>query len=644
MQENFLNDIKIAWETYVKKDVITDIVSPTIAESWERSKKYGVNYISPNNKIASGDELESILEKNKKLIKIAKPIIANLSSIVKGTESSLVLIDADGYLIDNIGDEEVKRRVWHIGTKISEDETGTSGPAICLKSGKTIQVVGAEHYCSIYHNWVCSTAPIHNQDGKLIGVLSMIANYKNSNKYTLGVVVAAAYSIEKEIFLKRSYELITTTGETISDGLIITNRDFIIIGMNNMAEKILGVKREIVYGINIEDIIKNVNFDEIFTMNDMFLEKIHCEFTIENRNILCLSQIKAVVKNNEIIGISILFKEMKYFKDKINILSGNRAIYNFKDIITVNNQMKKVIREAQIFSKTKGSILIEGESGTGKELFAHSIHNYSFETEKPFVAVNCASIPRDLVESELFGYEAGTFTGASRNGKTGKFELANEGTIFLDEIGELPLDIQAKLLRVLDSHTITKIGGKSQIQLDVRVIAATNRNIQEEVNKRNFREDLYYRLNVFKLNIPPLRERIEDVEVSAQYFLKKLNTANYTNKKFDYKVLTILEKYIWKGNVRELQNVIERSYYLSDGDIIKEECLPEEIINMELQIDDNQLLNENYSTKPLEKKIIENALIRTNGHIIDAGILLNMSRTSIYRKINEYGIDVKLYR
>lgn len=168
-------------------------------------------------------------------------------------------------------------------------------------------------------------------------------------------------------------------------------------------------------------------------------------------------------------------------------------------------------------------MLITGESGTGKELFAHSIHNSSNRCKGPFIAINCAALPKDLVESELFGYEKSAFTGASKEGNPGKFELANRGTIFLDEIGELPLEIQSKLLRVLDNHTITRIGGNFERKLDVRVIAATNRNLNEEINKNNFRSDLYYRLNVFNVRLIPLRERTEDIELCADYFLQRLN-------------------------------------------------------------------------------------------------------------------------
>ena len=311
----------------------------------------------------------------------------------------------------------------------------------------------------------------------------------------------------------------------------------------------------------------------------MTMDYMYCNFFINDKVIPCNVKITPVLTNNELIGIALVFKEIEYLHNTVNVVTGNRAIYRFSDILTSNDKMKNVINNAKRFAKTSGSILIEGDSGTGKELFAHAIHNYSKKADGPFVAVNCASLPRELVESELFGYEKGAFTGASKNGKSGKFELAQGGTIFLDEIGELPLDIQAKLLRVLDNYTVTRIGGKYSKKLDIRVIGATNRNLFDEVKKKNFREDLYYRLNVLKINIPSLKDRKEDIDLYANYFLNKLNKSNLTNVILSSEFLLYLNQHSWKGNVRELQNVIERAYYLNQDEVIGIECLPEEIIN-----------------------------------------------------------------
>jgi PAS domain S-box-containing protein len=428
------------------------------------------------------------------------------------------------------------------------------------------------------------------------------------------------------------------------DGMIIVDKNYKINKLNNVAARILGIRREELIGVDIRTILKDVVFEDILSMKSSYLEKTDCDFIVNSNRIPCNIKITPVKTNSQLIGMVIMFREMKYIHKTVNIVTGNKARYIFDDIITVNDKMKKTIKDAQKFARTRGCVLIEGESGTGKELFAHSIHNFSNRKDGPFVAVNCASIPRELVESELFGYERGAFTGAVKEGKPGKFELANGGTIFLDEIGELPLDLQAKLLRVLDSYTITRIGGKYEKKLDVRVVCATNRNLLEEVKRKNFREDLYYRLNVFKINIPPLRERKEDIKVYIEHFIDRLNRANFTHKIASPEFISCAENYIWKGNVRELENVVERAYYLCDEEVISEKYLPDEIRYYRIVESEDFVDNRIITVEDVEKQSIIKALIKTKGHVIEAGKMLNMSKSSIYRKINKYNIDLNLFR
>jgi transcriptional regulator with PAS, ATPase and Fis domain len=298
--------------------------------------------------------------------------------------------------------------------------------------------------------------------------------------------------------------------------------------------------------------------------------------------------------------------------------------------------MKKVIDSARKAARADCNVLLMGESGTGKELFAQSIHNDSRRAKGPFVAVNCASIPKDLVESELFGYEKGAFTGANKEGHPGKFELANGGTIFLDEIGELPLEVQPKMLRVLDDHKISRVGGTYEKILDVRVISATNRNLRDEVDRKNFREDLYYRLNVISITIPPLRDRVGDITLLASIFLEKLNRINPIEAKtMSASFMDAIEKYNWPGNVRELQNVIERAFYLTEGSIITEECLPD---NMRISADPKRLGENVVPMEVIEEASIRNALTASDGNILKAAYMLNLSRATMYRKIKRYGI------
>lgn len=645
MVEKSLNRIKHAWDQFILKDCMEDFIDPIVAESWKRCKNIGVDYRTGCGAIIQGKKMDYIIEKNKELIRIAKPIMENLHSLVLGSGFVLVLTDDEGYILEAIGEENIKEKCSQInfqpGALWSEDAVGTNAIGTCLKIDRPLQVIGPEHYCEYHHSWTCSAAPIHGVDGKIIGVLDMSGSYYKAHKHTLGIVVAAAYSIENQISLLRSHELIETTIESISDGLIIADRSCKINKINHIGAEILGLKDEQVYNMDIRDVLKDVDFDEIIGGKKKIINHIDCNFYISNRRIPCNVKITPVITDDKLIGIAVVFKEIKYLHDTVNVVTGNKATYTFNDVLTVNHNMKKTIDAAKKFSKTKGCILIEGESGTGKELFAHSIHNFSNRRNGAFVAVNCASLPRELVESELFGYERGAFTGAVKEGKPGKFELADGGTIFLDEIGELPLDLQAKLLRVLDDFVVIRIGGKYGKRLDIRVIGATNRNLYEEVRKKNFREDLYYRLNVFKITIPPLRERVDDIEICANYFLGKLNKIHGDNKVFSKRFMEYLKEYKWKGNVRELENIIERAYYLVEGSVITERYLPDEIFYSIFNAKD---FPEELSIEKAEKDIIIKALIQTKGHVIEAGKLLNMSSSSIYRKIHKYYINVDKYR
>ena len=289
-------------------------------------------------------------------------------------------------------------------------------------------------------------------------------------------------------------------------------------------------------------------------------------------------------------------------------------------------------------------MLILGESGTGKEMFAQAIHRASYRKSKAFVPINCAAIPKELLESELFGYEGGAFTGARKEGKPGKFELANGGTIFLDEIGSMPLEMQAKLLRVLEERKFERVGGNNKIQLDARIIAATNENIEEAVKKGQFREDLYYRLNVITLDIPPLRERIDDIPILCEELLDYLaKELECQRKTIDNKTLKILKDYDWPGNVRELRNVLERGMNFSHGNIILPKHLPERVsTNLKPSVDYDEIYPLDEIVAQAEKEAIINALNKTKGNKTKAAKKLGIHRTALYKKIEKYDLKLQL--
>lgn len=334
--------------------------------------------------------------------------------------------------------------------------------------------------------------------------------------------------------------------------------------------------------------------------------------------------------------------------------NSQKCKYNFSNIIGESPQLKKVIAQAKETAKSSSTIIIYGESGCGKELLAQSIHCYSDRCNEPFVAVNCGALPTNLIESELFGYESGSFTGAKKEGSIGKFELANKGTLFLDEIADMSLDMQVVLLRVLQENCITKVGGKNQIDIDVRVIAATNKNLKDEVKKGNFREDLYYRLNVLPLTLPPLKDRLGDIPLLLDYFLKikseKLNKPIPTISKI---LLKKIISYCWPGNIRELENFIENLVALngsSSYEIDFEECHCLKYDNL------GNLLDNFFSENPtdsnetddivtplivLEQKEIVKALKIFKGNISQASSKLGISRNALYNKMKRYNITYK---
>ncbi len=347
------------------------------------------------------------------------------------------------------------------------------------------------------------------------------------------------------------------------------------------------------------------------------------------------------------ISIKNAIKNYDLAREVRSLLDEKTRTYSFDHIIAIDNKMQEVFHLMQKVLNNTINVIIYGDSGTGKELIARAIHFNSDRKNKPFVVVNCASIPRDLLESELFGHEKGAFTGAHIR-KIGKFELADGGTIFLDEIGELELSLQAKLLRVIQDKTFERVGGNEPITTDARIISATNCNLKEAVDKKLFREDLYYRLSTFPIAVPPLHTRKGDILLLAEHFMKKYaKEAKLTPPILSKKVVEVLVEYPWPGNVRELENAMQRAVILSDGQQIKVTDLPltmQSFASDQLAIDQQTSFSEEGSEiVPFEKikeKAIRDALIKCNGNILNAAKKLKFGRATIYRLINKYNIKI----
>jgi|GEM_PF-512888 len=348
---------------------------------------------------------------------------------------------------------------------------------------------------------------------------------------------------------------------------------------------------------------------------------------------------------NEVSGVAEISRSRNTKINQVRDTLGLVADYTFEDILGNSRPMQDVKKLAMSFAISPYNVLIYGESGTGKELFAQSIHNYSTRRNKPFVAINCASISPELIDSELFGYESGAFTGASKNGHVGKIELSNEGTLFLDEVAELPLHAQTRLLRTLETGQITRLGGSRNISVDVRVIAATNRSLEKMIEEGLFREDLYYRLMVLNITIPPLRERPEDIIPCCEFFLRQAMRTNTAGKKtIEKNAMKLLLGYDWPGNVRELRNIINRVYVMSSSSVISRESLiaafqfnNPHYSGLTAEMTPAEMLRE----KQLEisrsyASLLKEALLLASGNKAEAAKLMGVSRKTIYNMLEKY--------
>ncbi|MEM3427918.1 MAG: sigma-54 dependent transcriptional regulator [Nitrososphaerales archaeon] len=338
-------------------------------------------------------------------------------------------------------------------------------------------------------------------------------------------------------------------------------------------------------------------------------------------------------KNQLLIIVNNAFNQVRLAKDNILLKSQLKERFSLDNIIGKHGKMVELFKIVKKIAPTNSTVLIYGESGTGKELFARCIHFNSPRRDRPFFAINCAAIPETLLESELFGYEKGAFTGAYTR-HIGLLEQANGSTLFLDEVADLSLSTQAKLLRALQEKEIRRIGGEEIIKLDVRIIAATNKRLEDEIKKGRFREDLFYRLNVIAFTIPPLRERATDIPLLVDHFLKRLNLTHGQNKTISNEAVRVLMDYHWPGNVRQLESVIERAYIMCDGDVIDIEHLPEEVkktkISFEKLID---IPDEGIDLDKLEKELIKKAIAKSNGKLSNAARLLHMPYDTLWLKV-----------
>ncbi|PLR79169.1 sigma-54-dependent Fis family transcriptional regulator [Bacillus sp. V3-13] len=638
------------WEMFVKEGKLHSDLDPVVKSSWLRSK---INKVDPfqdsGTEKLSDHELKLLAEKKKELIQISLPLMNTLHSLVKGSGFLVILCDENGYLLKVIGDRKplvAAEKIQFVeGANWSEEVMGTNAIGTAIKIGRPIQIFSYQHYTIATQSWTCSASPICDINGKIIGVLNMSGPFEKVHPHTLGMVVSTAKAIENELQIKEKIEknelmksYLEEMTNTLSDGIIIINEKGTIIKTNKMLQKMLHILPNEIEGVKLANVFENRTIESFFLLSQEVVDR---EMKLRVRkngvHLSVLLSAKPIIRGLHVIGSLVTVKEIKKVRQFVNHVSGNQAKVTFNDLIGENERFLDCLHEAKLTAQSASTVLIMGESGTGKDLLAQAIHNESSRRQHPFLAINCGGIPRDLLGSELFGYVEGAFTGARKGGNAGKFELADGGTLFLDEIGEMSLEMQILLLRVLQNREVVRIGGSKVVPVNVRIIAATNKNLKQEVQKGSFREDLYFRLNVMPITMTSLRERKDDIPLLVHYFSSQL--ARRLQKRIPVipdEVMDLLMKYEWPGNIRELQNILERALVKCAGSVLTAELFPEEITGQHsLPAEPGLLLPRK---DELKKQALMESITKYNGNFSKAAKYLGISRSTLYRQMERYNI------
>ena len=498
-----------------------------------------------------------------------------------------------------------------------------------IKLTKTFKLGDKEHSVYLY---LYKTSNFNNSHYYLY----VLTQDENNLKYNDLLEKINRY-MEKSIQLINKYSnhnnLLMRALDAVNDGISLCDKDGYIVYANDACCNIIETNKEKLHNKYIGNISKEKPMLLQILENKNSIIDVEYYLRIEEKAIHLINSAYPIFNDKgDIIGAIDIFRGIERTKKLANTIAGYQAFFTFSDIIGQSRKIKENINLAKVFAKTNENILILGESGTGKELFAQSIHNYSNRREKPFIALNCANFPNELIDSELFGYEEGAFTGARKGGKLGKFELANGGTLFLDELGEMEIHLQAKLLRVLETMCINRIGGNKPIRVDVRIIAATNRELEKLVKEGKFRKDLYYRLKVLCLEIPLLRERDNDILLLSDYFIKKLQKKiNRNISGMSDEAKEMLMRYTWPGNIRELENTISRLLYVCNSDYITAKDLK----RAGLKEPEYEQIIKKDSIK-INKEIILDILKSTGGNKKRAAEILGVSRPTFYKLLKKY--------
>lgn len=627
------------------------LVSDSIVRSWKRSIDYGVEIEKENGNIPilTRNELERLTEKNRNLLVQSFPVMENLYEQIEDTSSMVILADASGIVLHSVGDPDFVDRARKVslqpGGIWSEQFRGTNAIGTALVEQLPVVVHSSEHYVTSNDFLTCSASPIFDPYGKLLGVLDVSGDCRAYQQHTMALVRISVQQIENQMFsIGFESDIIIQFHSrpefigTLYEAIVVFGRDGRLLAANRSALLHLGLDRYRAQTAVFAHLF-SLPFDSLLSHNGIPPQPV-LQIPLANgmkvfgRIRISPARSTKVIGHQESPGASNPGRKADLHESRLHTLDS----LEFGD-----SRMKSAIDKARRVMGHDIPVLIEGESGTGKELFARAMHQSGRRRNGPFVALNCAAIPEGLIESELFGYQEGAFTGARRKGNIGKIRQADGGTLFLDEIGDMPLPLQARLLRVLQERTISPLGDTNTHTIDIAVVCATNRKLRDEIAAGRFREDLYYRLNGLLITLPTLRER-EDLLLLAQSILNDIAGPDRVKRLSD-DVLNIFASHPWPGNIRQMHNVLRTAVALlgEDQEIgvahLSEDFLEQFHEAVPFPHESNRTLpgtlqsDSPASLDHLEARAIRQAVTDCRGNISAAARRLGISRNTLYRKM-----------
>ena len=618
-----------------------------ISLSLERSNVYKINpniTQAPENAKLSQGELQELIHSQYDFYTLAKEEIHSLYDIIKNTNYCLTLADSSGYILYNIGDKDLKdefeNRHCTPGYRWSEMDIGTCDISLTLVEKKPIFLSGDKMYANFNPTISSACAPIFDNNNTLLGVISLSGYTKNMHQHSLGLICQTAKAISSKIKklheineLQTKYNYLNALLETSSKGIITIDLNETIKKANQKAINILNLPQEY-YGLNLST-IANLDLSPIINQEKNFITQ-----EININNILYFLDIVPIIENNNVIGAIIRIINKQEFILQNMEVTNLKAHVTFNSIIGNSPIIQEALEIANVAANSNAPLLLNGETGVGKKLFAQAIHNMSKRKDKPFVTLSCSEIPSELLEKELFGYEEESQQRFQNGIHFGKLEQANQGTIYIDEIGNLPYGLQNKILKAMQTGHIHRVGNATPIPFDVRFICSTSKDLKQEVQHNNFRQDLLYKISMLSITIPPIRERKEDIPLLIDYFLQKFGNLSY-EKHINHKMKTLLYEYPWYENVYQIEKVIERAVHLAEGKPLKPEFF--DLSDKSETCPTPMLLkgSTTFNLELLEKETIKQGIIEYNGNMSHCAKALGISRPTLYRKIEKYHIKIE---